>query len=107
MIAYYTVSFSNIFLAQPENPLSTHFEIRLDDFRVPKFPKNGSPGDMEIIVPFTVTGRVSAFSSSPTPYIVLPVNGSGRARLKFSRLNNNWQRVQLTNAFFGFGTQSP
>ena len=84
-IAYYTVSFSNILLAQAENPLSTRFEIRLDDFRVPKFPKNGSSDDVEVIVPFTVTGNVSAFSQSPTPYIVLPVNGSGRARLKFSR----------------------
>lgn len=106
-IVYYTVSFSNVLLAQAENPLSTRFEIRLDDFRVPKFPKTGSPSDMEVIVPFTVTGRVSAFSLNPTPYIALPVNGSGRARLKFRRLNNGGQRVQLTNAFFGFGTQAP
>jgi len=107
-IHYYTVTSSNTLLAHPNNqPLSTRFEIRLDDFRVPKFPKTGSPSDVEVIVPFTVTGNVSSFSLNPTPIIVLPVNGSGRARLKFRRLNNGGQRVQLTNAFFGFGTQSP
>ena len=106
-IQYYSWSCANCLVAQAGNLLSTRFEIRLDDFRVPKFPKNGPSDDVEIIVPFTVTGRVSAFGSSPTPYIALPVNGSGRARLKFSRLNTGWQRVQLTNAFFGFGTQAP
>lgn len=106
-IVYYSWSCTNCLLAQPENPLSTRFEIRLDDFRVPKFPKIGSASDVEVIVPFTVTGRVSAFSLNPTPLIALPVNGSGRARLKFRRLANGGQRVQLTNAFFGFGFQAP
>ena len=65
IIVYYTWSCTNCLLAQSENPLSTRFEIRLDDFRVPKFPKLGSPSDIEVIVPFTVTGRVSAFKSKP------------------------------------------
>lgn len=104
---YSSVGFINVPLAFADAPLSTRFEIRFDDFRVPKFPKTGPPNNAEIIVPFTVTGRVSAFGLQPTPYAILSVNGSGRARLIFSRLNNGGQRVKLTYAFFGFGTQAP
>jgi hypothetical protein len=107
-IIYYSWSCSNCLLAHQDNqPLSTRFEIKLDDFRVPKFPKTGTAEDVEVIVPFTVTGQVSVFSLNPIPNAVLPVNGSGSARLKFRRLNNGGRRVQLINAYFGFGTQFP
>jgi hypothetical protein len=107
-IVYHTVSFTNSLLWRQSEPLSTRFELKLDNFRVPRFPKVDPPAYIDVYVPFTMTGRVSSVGLEGTPpYIVIPVTGSGQARLRFQRIAGAWQRVQLTNAYFSFSPTAP
>jgi hypothetical protein len=97
-------------LAHPDQPLSTQLTIKLGDFRIPNFPKAPwNPNQIvEIIVPFTMTGRISCLGDTGGISRTNQVSGEGRARLRFKRVDTfYWRRVYLTDAFYGFGTSAP
>jgi len=97
----------NLFFTHPNVPLSTRLDFSLADFRVPKFPKSSTQNSAEIIVPFTMTGRVSCVSGSGDFILTILVTGAGNARLRFTRVDSNWKRVYLTYTNYEFGTSSP
>jgi len=99
-------SCQNFALSHPNQPLSTQFEISFADFQTPKFRK-GSSAIIEVIVPITMTGRVSC---------VVPedgglagsrvVNGTGNARLRF-KSGVIYNRVHVVDALYRFGLSAP
>ena len=97
----------NLFFTHPNVPLSTRLDISFADFRVPKFPKSSTQNSVEVIVPFTMTGRVSCVSGGGDFILSIPVTGAGNARLRFTRVDSNWKRVYLTYTNYEFGTSSP
>lgn len=109
VVAIHTVACKGAPLAHPNQPLSTRLEMSLGTFRAPKFAKISSPPNfVEMIVPFTLTGRVSCLSGSEGQLgFTVPVTAAGNARLRFIRNINGWRRVTLTSAYFGIGTDSP
>jgi hypothetical protein len=109
VVAIHTAACKGAPLAHPNQPLSTRLEMSLGTFRAPKFPKISSQTNfVEIIVPFTLAGRVSCLSGSEGQLgFTVPVTAAGNARLRFIRNINGWRRVTLTSAYFGIGTSSP
>lgn len=96
-------------MAHPNQPLSTRLEMSLGAFRAPKFAKISSqPSFVEMIVPFTLTGRISCLTGTEGELaFTIPVTAAGNARLRFIRNINGWKRVTLSRAYFGIGIDSP
>jgi len=105
-IIYGNSSCQNFALSHPNQPLSTQFEISFADFQTPKF-KKASSEITEIIVPITMTGRVSCVVSEDGQLAGSRlVNGTGNARLRFkSGVIRN--RVHVVDALYRFGISAP